>query len=275
MSLSRSEAARLNGSKSRGPRTPEGKQRSAMNALKHGCTADKVAVLQNELPEVFDRLFAAFVQKFQPQDDVESELVLQAACARWRLRRVWQLETSLFDLEMDTQREMIAKTFERCDEGIRQAIAFKSMADDSRSFDLVRRYEAQLTREYDRAIKALDRARAERTEQPSCGPGSVETGSEDSEVRNEPKPPVPLAGGDLQNEPEPAAALDESELRNEPKPPLIPLPPSEIEKRVAHLSPVDRVAAECVISQINQIITAYPGVNATSGPIDSAAHVGT
>jgi hypothetical protein len=47
------------------------------------------------------------------------------------------------------------------DEGIRLAVAFKKMTAD-RTLDMVGRYQDRLNREYERAIRGLDRVRAER-----------------------------------------------------------------------------------------------------------------
>ena len=48
VSNARAEASRKNGAKSRGPKTLEGKARSAQNALKHGMRAQEYIVLAEE-----------------------------------------------------------------------------------------------------------------------------------------------------------------------------------------------------------------------------------
>ena len=68
------QASRQNGGKSTGPKTPEGKAISSMNALRHGLTA-KAILLTNENPEAYTKLADAYYEKFQPADDVERDLV--------------------------------------------------------------------------------------------------------------------------------------------------------------------------------------------------------
>jgi hypothetical protein len=55
----RAEASRRNGAKSCGPKTPEGKARSAQNALKHGLRSQKHIVLPGESATEFEALEAA------------------------------------------------------------------------------------------------------------------------------------------------------------------------------------------------------------------------
>ena len=52
MSQLKSETARANGAKSRGPVTPEGRAASSRNSLRHGFTAESV-VLPTESQEDF------------------------------------------------------------------------------------------------------------------------------------------------------------------------------------------------------------------------------
>jgi hypothetical protein len=57
----RQAASRRNGARSRGPGTAAGKVRSSKNALRHGCAARKLVLLDDENPAEF-RAFAKALQ---------------------------------------------------------------------------------------------------------------------------------------------------------------------------------------------------------------------
>jgi hypothetical protein len=95
------DSARRNGALSRGPVSPEGRAKSARNSLKHGLSSKKIFVLSNESEESFDSTLEAVNQHYQPSSDLERDLCLEIAHARWRLRRLWIIETGMFDREMD------------------------------------------------------------------------------------------------------------------------------------------------------------------------------
>jgi hypothetical protein len=157
--LNKAESSRINGAKSRGPITPEGKQRSSLNAVRHGLLAKSVC-LTNENPEGFKQILQDFLTRFQPADDVELRIVEQLASCAMRLGRFASTETALFDMEMDKQQVEIKKRFEKIDHACIFAMAFKSLADNSKSLQLYLRYEAAITRQYDRALKQLLTLRA-------------------------------------------------------------------------------------------------------------------
>jgi hypothetical protein len=90
----KSDTARANGAKSRGPVTPEGRARSSQNAIRHGLSAKSV-VLPTESGEQFQLLLDSYIDQFHPQTPVETELVVLMAAARWRLRRICGIETNL------------------------------------------------------------------------------------------------------------------------------------------------------------------------------------
>ena len=89
-------ASRANGAQSRGPVTPQGKERSSLNALQHGLAA-RAVVVQGESADAFDATMDQFLLRFQPFDDVELSLVQEMAAAAWRLHRAWDIEGRLFD----------------------------------------------------------------------------------------------------------------------------------------------------------------------------------
>ena len=89
------EANRRNASKSTGPITEEGKQRSRCNAVRHGLTAETV-IGALEDAEDYKAFEAAIIADYDVQSAVERELVLRLASLLWRLRRATTMETSLF-----------------------------------------------------------------------------------------------------------------------------------------------------------------------------------
>ena len=89
----RAEIARRNGALSRGPATPEGKARSAMNATRHGLCG-------RAMPEGADAheladLRAALLARWQPADAAEAHLVEELVFAAWRQMRLRAVEDAV------------------------------------------------------------------------------------------------------------------------------------------------------------------------------------
>src|SRR3982074_2217988 len=94
----KSETARINGAKSRGPTTDEGKEKSSRNALKHGLTAGNGNILLDcEDPHQFGEILNKFHGMFEPVTLAEKDIVEEMVAARWRIRRMWTIETGLFN----------------------------------------------------------------------------------------------------------------------------------------------------------------------------------
>ena len=91
VSNARAEASRKNGAKSRGPKTSEGKARSARNALKHGLRAAKHIVLPYEDAAEFAAHEAALLAELAPQGALQTMLARRVAVAAWRLARADRL----------------------------------------------------------------------------------------------------------------------------------------------------------------------------------------
>jgi hypothetical protein len=135
-------ASRTNGARGRGPVTEEGKRRSSLNAIRHGLLS-KAVVLQNESEEVFAQLLAQHHARLGPADDVEEGTIEEMVAANWRLRRLWTIETRLFD-------NCVGKRTET-DERDRLAGAFSELAAGN-DLHLLDRYENRLHRMYQRSL---------------------------------------------------------------------------------------------------------------------------
>src|SRR4051812_26244394 len=98
------ESNRRNASKSTGPTTQAGKQRSRCNAVRHGLTAETV-ISAMEDAEDYKAFEAAVIADYDAESAVQRELVLRLASLLWRLRRATTMETGLFAIQADHLRE--------------------------------------------------------------------------------------------------------------------------------------------------------------------------
>jgi hypothetical protein len=94
-SARKAESNRRNASKSTGPRTPQGKSWSRLNALKHGVLASQAVITTVEgRPErkAFEQLVDGLAHDFAPVGAFEQVLVQQIAACIWRQRRLLMFE---------------------------------------------------------------------------------------------------------------------------------------------------------------------------------------
>ena len=87
-------ANQANAQLSTGPKTPEGKRNSSLNAVKHGLTARELVIAPEDQP-AFDEFHAAYLAELQPQGVLETEMFNAIMHAAWNLRRVRILEAAV------------------------------------------------------------------------------------------------------------------------------------------------------------------------------------
>ena len=149
ISHARAEASRRNGAQSRGPKTEEGKSRSAQNALKHGLRAQKHLVLPDEDAAEFAALEAALVEELAPVGTLQTVLARRVAVAAWRLARADRIEAELFE-----ERRLASGGL---------GLALIRDGNGPKSFETLLRYRGAAMAEFWRALKTLKALQAEQS----------------------------------------------------------------------------------------------------------------
>ena len=153
LSAARAEASRINGARSRGPKSPEGKTRSAQNALKHGLRAEKFVLLDDEDAGAFGALAGALADDLAPVGALQGLLARRLVAAAWRLERADRIESELFALQGERGGSS------------RLGLALVRDGNGPRSFDTLLRYRGSAMAELWRALRALKALQAEAPDQ--------------------------------------------------------------------------------------------------------------
>jgi hypothetical protein len=155
-------ANRRNAQQSTGPRTPEGKARSARNALKHGLASiSPHAFLAVEDKGAFERLLKSYMLTYQPNHGDEVDLITDAVYCKWRQQRIWNVETQLIEMSIAEHQHELQRKLPKANIAAHVANGVVQCSGQSH---LNRRYEAQLHRQYLRNLKMLAELQAARTE---------------------------------------------------------------------------------------------------------------
>jgi hypothetical protein len=112
--VDRAAINRANSRHSTGPRTDSGKQRSSLNALRHGLTTAS-AVLPSEDQAAFDAHRRGFFDEYKPATPTETQLVQELADSSWRLNRIPLLEAELLSRAANPPTEQAAIDFDIVD----------------------------------------------------------------------------------------------------------------------------------------------------------------
>ena len=200
LAAARAEASRRNGAKSCGPKTPEGKARSAQNALKHGFRAQKHGVLPQEDAAAFGALEAALIEELAPEGALQSVLAQRIVAATWRLARADRLEVDLFAEEQLPGRSLGLALIRDCN--------------GARAFDTLLRYRGGALAELWRALRTLKALQAEahagEVREPKRGCACSMELAPDQDAEDQPDAnPIEPEGRANPGESEPAPAANE------------------------------------------------------------------
>jgi hypothetical protein len=143
-----------------GPRTPEGRRRSSLNATRHQLTS-KVYIATPEESESYNSHIAAYMEALAPAGLLENELAILIAMDRWRLKRASMIENSIFAQGYLDHAETIDVDNSQVAEALAEGKTWTSQA---HSLSLLNTYEGRISRRVDKNMAQLNEMQTRRRE---------------------------------------------------------------------------------------------------------------
>src|ERR1700678_3104982 len=143
-----------------GPKTPAGKQRSRLNAYKHGLTG-QIRIFTAEEHQAFDKHCQSTIEALAPIGNLEQQLAQSIAEDKWRLNLARALESSIFALGFleDLPPDQPQPGQIQLDQGLSQA---KTWLKEGNHLQLLSLYGQRIQRPIERNMAELRTLRAER-----------------------------------------------------------------------------------------------------------------
>jgi hypothetical protein len=157
-SLNRASINRANAQHSTGPRSEAGKQRSSLNALRHGLTG-QVIVLPTEDLAAYQRHSQAFLDEYQPKGANETQLVQSLLDTAWQVNRAATIALNLLTLGLTELEDRIRASHPEAEAGLVLALAYR---EHDRAYINIGIQRQRLSRQYERTLALLRQIQAER-----------------------------------------------------------------------------------------------------------------
>ncbi len=145
-------------SKSTGPRTEEGKRKSALNATRHGLTGRTIVMPYEDL-DAYHTFCKELFEDLAPETPLERQYAQTFCDTQWRLNRARSIEDSMYALGHFEAAGHIETEHPQVHAALTAARVFR---DDSKSFANLSLYEQRLQRTLDKSLNQLRTLQAER-----------------------------------------------------------------------------------------------------------------
>ena len=152
------EANRNNALRSSGPKTEAGRNRSRMNALRHGLTG-QVTTMTDEDRTAHDQFSKALIKDLAPEGAMETQLAQRVATDSWRLNRISAIEDNLFALGQLQNAGQACPDVPQIDATLISARVFTL---ESKQLQLLTLYEQRINRSLQKNLAMLQSLQATR-----------------------------------------------------------------------------------------------------------------
>jgi hypothetical protein len=152
------DANRRNALLSSGPRTEAGRNRSRMNALRHGLTG-QVTTMTDEDRAAHYQFSAALIKDLAPEGAMETQLAQRVATDSWRLNRISAIEDNLFALGQLQNGGQACPDIPQLDAALTDARVFTL---ESKQLQLLTLYEQRINRAIQKNLAMLQSLQATR-----------------------------------------------------------------------------------------------------------------
>ena len=227
VALTKAEQSKINGSKSRGPVTDQGKAASSPNALKHGLRAEKHGILDVEDSAEFHAIRECAIQEFRPHSVTMLRMVHALHDLEWTLTRLRALETAYLNIEVNRVLgiplpDPIQQAKETGDPIVATLLGWiNSTGGKGNMPDLMRRYSVSLQSKYNQTLNnyiKLEKRHTKFKAGPEYSDRYTKPELPPSALGNDAQPGEPTVPNDPKIEAPEIAAIPPDAQPNEPEP---------------------------------------------------------